>query len=127
MIDATHVAWPVATAAAANPTLPAAPPPPPVSRAVNRTSGSPSHYVRAQCHVTLGADRAPLLTRSITGIEPLMWASDYPHPEGTYPHSQATVARIFADLSADERHAVTFANAARLYDFDPVVLTGALA
>jgi predicted TIM-barrel fold metal-dependent hydrolase len=87
----------------------------------------PSHYVRAQCHVTLGADRTPLLTRSITGIEPLLWASDYPHPEGTYPHSQETVARIFAGLSADEQHAVTFANAARLYDLDAAALMGARA
>ena len=70
---------------------------------------------------------APLLTRSITGIEPLLWASDYPHPEGTYPHSQETVARIFGDLSADEQHAVTFANAARLYDLDAAALTGARA
>jgi predicted TIM-barrel fold metal-dependent hydrolase len=65
--------------------------------------------------VTLGADRAPLLTRDITGIEPLLWASDYPHPEGTYPHSQATVERIFAGLSDAELRAVTHDNAARLY------------
>jgi predicted TIM-barrel fold metal-dependent hydrolase len=75
----------------------------------------PSDYVRAQCFVTLGADRAPLLAREITGIEPLLWASDYPHPEGTFPHSQETVARIFAGLDADEIDAVTFGNAARLY------------
>ena len=49
----------------------------------------PSAYVTAQCHVTLGADRAPLLTREITGVEPLLWASDYPHPEGTFPESPA--------------------------------------
>ena len=55
----------------------------------------PSHYATTQCHVTLGADRAPLLAREITGVEPLLWASDYPHPEGTFPHSQAVVARIF--------------------------------
>ena len=46
-------------------------------------------YVKEQCHVTLGADRAPLLTREITGVGPLMWASDYPHPEGTFPRVPA--------------------------------------
>ena len=25
--------------------------------------------------------RSPILTREITGPEPLLWASDYPHPE----------------------------------------------
>lgn len=75
----------------------------------------PSEYVRRQCFVTLGADRAPLLAREVTGIAPLLWASDYPHPEGTFPHSQETVARIFAGLPEDEIDAVSFSNAARLY------------
>jgi predicted TIM-barrel fold metal-dependent hydrolase len=75
----------------------------------------PSAYVRRQCHVTLGADRAPLLAREITGVEPLMWASDYPHPEGTFPESQAVVARIFAGVPDDEVDAIVGGNAARLY------------
>jgi predicted TIM-barrel fold metal-dependent hydrolase len=78
----------------------------------------PSHYVKTQCFVTLGADRAPLLAREVTGIEPLLWASDYPHPEGTFPHSQETVARIFDGLSEDEIYAVSCGNAARLYGLD---------
>jgi predicted TIM-barrel fold metal-dependent hydrolase len=76
---------------------------------------APSAYVKRQCHVTLGADRAPLLTREITGIEPLLWASDYPHPEGTFPESQAVVARIFADVPEDEMQAIVGGNAAKLY------------
>jgi predicted TIM-barrel fold metal-dependent hydrolase len=76
----------------------------------------PSEYVRAQCYVTLGADRAPLLTREITGVEPLLWASDYPHPEGTFPESQQVVARIFAGLPDDVTQAIVHDNAARLYD-----------
>ena len=68
-----------------------------------KLAAPPSHYAKTQCHVTLGADRAPLLAREVTGIAPLLWASDYPHPEGTFPESQAVVARIFADLPEDER------------------------
>jgi predicted TIM-barrel fold metal-dependent hydrolase len=75
----------------------------------------PSTYVRRQCHVTLGADRAPLLTREITGIEALLWASDYPHPEGTFPESQQVVARIFAGVPEAETNAIVHDNAARLY------------
>jgi predicted TIM-barrel fold metal-dependent hydrolase len=80
-----------------------------------RLAAPPSHYATRQCFVTLGADRAPLLTREITGVGPLLWASDYPHPEGTFPHSREVVARIFADLTDAERRAVTHDNAARLY------------
>ena len=76
---------------------------------------APSEYVRRQCHVTLGADRAPLLTREITGIEPLLWASDYPHPEGTFPESQQVVERIFAGVPESDLRAIVHDNAARLY------------
>jgi predicted TIM-barrel fold metal-dependent hydrolase len=75
----------------------------------------PSDYVRRQCHVTLGADRAPLLTREITGVEPLLWASDYPHPEGTFPESQQVVERIFAGVPEADLQAIVHDNAARLY------------
>jgi predicted TIM-barrel fold metal-dependent hydrolase len=80
-----------------------------------KLAAPPSHYATTQCWVTLGADRAPLLTRDVTGIGPLLWASDYPHPEGTYPHSQETVSRIFAGLSDAEVQAVVHDNAAALY------------
>src|SRR5262249_59689459 len=75
----------------------------------------PSHYAKTQCFVTLGADRSPLLTREITGIDSLLWASDYPHPEGTFPHSQEVVERIFAGIPDDELQAIVGGNAARLY------------
>jgi predicted TIM-barrel fold metal-dependent hydrolase len=80
-----------------------------------KLAAPPSHYATTQCFVTLGADRAPLLARDVTGVGPLLWASDYPHPEGTYPNSQATVERIFAGLRDDEMQAVVHDNAARLY------------
>jgi predicted TIM-barrel fold metal-dependent hydrolase len=80
-----------------------------------KLSAPPSHYAKTQCYVTLGADRAPLLTREITGVEPLLWASDYPHPEGTFPESQTIVERIFAGVPEDELEAIVSGNAARLY------------
>lgn len=83
-----------------------------------KLAAPPSEYVRRQCHVTLGADRAPILTREITGVEPLLWASDYPHPEGTFPASQAVVARLLAGLPDDHVRAIAGANAARLYGLD---------
>ena len=78
----------------------------------------PSHYAKSQCFVTLGADRAPLLAREITGVDPLLWASDYPHPEGTFPESQAVVERIFAGIPESDVQAIVGGNAARVYDID---------
>jgi predicted TIM-barrel fold metal-dependent hydrolase len=46
-----------------------------------------------------------------------MWASDYPHPDSTFPHSRAAVAEAFAGLDADVVRKVTVENCARLYGF----------
>jgi len=62
-------------------------------------------------------DRAGLLARHITGVGNLMWASDYPHTDTTFPYSHAVVDREFgaARVPHDERRAITVDNCARLY------------
>ena len=75
----------------------------------------PSAYIRRQGHVTFGADESAVLNRGITGVEPLLWASDYPHPEGTWPETKSTLARLFADVDEDERNAIVGGTTARLY------------
>jgi predicted TIM-barrel fold metal-dependent hydrolase len=47
-----------------------------------------------------------------------MWGNDYPHPEGTWPHSQDVADGQFADLSDDELAAVVGGNAAKVFGFD---------
>ncbi len=78
----------------------------------------PSAYVRRQAHVTFGNDGAGVVNRGFTGIEPLLWASDYPHPEGTWPHTRETLERIFAGVDPAERALITGGTTARLYGLD---------
>lgn len=80
-----------------------------------KLDGLPSDYVKRQVHVTLGSDRAAILARAITGVEPLLWASDYPHPEGTWPHSRQVIERSFAGVPDGEIDAIVGTNAQRLY------------
>jgi predicted TIM-barrel fold metal-dependent hydrolase len=80
-----------------------------------KLDGLPSDYVKRQVHVTLGSDRAAILARAVTGVEPLLWASDYPHPEGTWPHSREVIERSFAGLPDGEIDAIVGTNAQRLY------------
>jgi predicted TIM-barrel fold metal-dependent hydrolase len=75
----------------------------------------PSEYVKRQVHVTLGSDRAAILARDITSVAPLLWASDYPHPEGTWPHSRQVIERSFAGVPEAEIDAIVGTNAQRLY------------
>ncbi len=79
----------------------------------------PSFYVRRQGHVTFGNDSAGVVNRGFTGVEPLLWASDYPHPEGTWPHTQETLARIFSGVDDGARRRITFETTARLYGLEP--------
>ena len=81
----------------------------------------PSFYVRRQGHVTFGNDAAGVVNRDFTGVEPLLWASDYPHPEGTWPHTQETLGRIFATVDPAERHRITYETTARLYGLEAPV------
>jgi predicted TIM-barrel fold metal-dependent hydrolase len=75
----------------------------------------PSHYVRCQGHVTFGNDPAAVAARELTGVEPLLWASDYPHPEGTWPHTQETLDRTLAEVPEPERAAIVGGTTAALY------------
>jgi hypothetical protein len=47
-----------------------------------------------------------------------MWGSDYPHDEGTYPHSREAIRSRFHELAPALKHKILATNAAELYDFD---------
>ena len=46
-----------------------------------------------------------------------MWGNDYPHPEGTWPESQARNAEQFDGVPDDEIRAIVSGNAARVFGF----------
>jgi predicted TIM-barrel fold metal-dependent hydrolase len=43
-----------------------------------------------------------------------MWANDYPHHEGTWPHSEEAIERTMPHLSDQARAKILGLNAARL-------------
>jgi predicted TIM-barrel fold metal-dependent hydrolase len=44
-----------------------------------------------------------------------MWASDYPHSDSTWPHSQKVIERDFSGVPEAELDALVRGNAAALY------------
>jgi predicted TIM-barrel fold metal-dependent hydrolase len=48
----------------------------------------------------------------------LMWASDHPHSDATWPDSQAVVAEHTAHLAPDVRDDILWRNCARLYGLE---------
>jgi predicted TIM-barrel fold metal-dependent hydrolase len=78
----------------------------------------PSHYLRRQIHATFQDDSVAIHNVALTGSEGLIWGSDYPHQEGTYPHSPEVVARLAAGLGPSDTANIFRDNAARLFNFD---------
>lgn len=80
----------------------------------------PSDYYRSNCYSTVAEDPAGLILCEPYGLgDNLMWANDYPHHEGTWPHSAEAIERTFQNhVSEENRKKILGLNAARLYGFD---------
>jgi predicted TIM-barrel fold metal-dependent hydrolase len=75
----------------------------------------PSELFRRQFSCVLTDDRAAILAREITGTEVLMWGSDYPHNDSSWPDSAKVLDSVLAGVDARERRQIVHDNAARLY------------
>jgi predicted TIM-barrel fold metal-dependent hydrolase len=83
---------------------------------------APSEYLRRQVHATFQDDPVGMHNVALTGADVLLWGSDYPHEEGTTPHSRAVVARLAVGHDRDTVRRVFRDTTARLFHFDPEVL-----
>jgi predicted TIM-barrel fold metal-dependent hydrolase len=79
---------------------------------------SPSTYFKRQFWATFEDDRPGVLTRHLLGVDRLMWGSDYPHTEGTFPFSIQRISQDFAGVPEAETRLMTHDNAAHLYGID---------
>jgi predicted TIM-barrel fold metal-dependent hydrolase len=77
----------------------------------------PSHYWRNNVHYTFMRDRTAILARDIIGVDRLMWASDFPHGDSTWPDSRKVLEEELGDIPAVEQRMILHDNAARLYGF----------
>ncbi len=75
----------------------------------------PSEVFKRQVWATYQSDAVGLHLVEFFGDGHMMWASDYPHPDSTWPHSEETVARETAHLSPETKRKILHDNAAALY------------
>jgi predicted TIM-barrel fold metal-dependent hydrolase len=86
---------------------------------VGKLSLRPSEYWARQCHVGASFLRpAEVPLRNAIGTDRVMWGSDYPHKEASFPYSHLAMRLAFADVEPGEVQALLGANAARLYGLD---------
>ena len=77
----------------------------------------PSEYWRGQMFATFQIDRTGLEQIERIGAETVMWGSDFPHPDGTWPDSMQILKPQLEGVPASTRKKILFENAARLYGF----------
>ena len=53
----------------------------------------------------------------------MLWGSDYPHSESTFPQSRKILAEILDGVPEDEQAKIAAGNTARVYNFDVARLT----
>ena len=80
----------------------------------------PSAYFRRNCFATFQDDPAGLaLAEAYDLTDNFLWTNDYPHHEGSWPHSAAAIERTMGRLADESRAKILGLNAARLFGLDP--------
>ena len=77
----------------------------------------PSDFFHDNVFVTFQEDELGIALRSVIGVDNILWGSDYPHRESTWPNSRKVLAEVLQGLSEEEKRKISFSNAARLYNF----------
>lgn len=86
-------------------------------------SMSPREYFQQNCYI--GASFLPkheIHNRHKIGIEKLMWGSDYPHMEGTWPNTMEYMRETYVDIPEHEIRMLLGESAAKLFEFDMKII-----
>lgn len=79
----------------------------------------PSEYFDRNCAIgSSNTRRRELARRHEIGIGNIMWGSDFPHPEGTWPHTRQFLRDAFWDIPVHDTARILGTNAAEFYAFD---------
>ena len=77
----------------------------------------PSDFFHQSVYISFQEDNLAIQMRHAIGAGNLMWGSDYPHGEGTFPRSREVLGQILQGVPDSERAMFTGGNAARVYRF----------
>lgn len=91
-----------------------------LANAQSLLSKPPSDYFRSNVWLSITAAPDEWAAREKLGADRLMWGSDYPHNESTWPHSMEQVGKTIAKLGVPEADVrrIMGENAAKVWGFD---------
>jgi predicted TIM-barrel fold metal-dependent hydrolase len=77
---------------------------------------TPSEYFARQCWVSFEIDEATLpVLAPFVGVDRIVWGSDYPHADSTFPGAVEELRTTIAPLPSAHQQRILSANAAALY------------
>jgi len=79
----------------------------------------PSEYFKQSIFCSIMMDTVAMKNIDTLPADNLVFSTDYPHPEGTWPESQRRVGLQVAGWNAEDIEKFTHKNAERLYGFPP--------
>ena len=75
----------------------------------------PSDFFRSNVFIGFQEEDLGIQLRHHVGVDNLLWGSDYPHAESTFPKSREILERIFEGIPEDEKAKIAGENTAGLY------------
>ena len=78
----------------------------------------PSDYFHRNVFLSFQEDALGVRDRHIIGVDNLLWGSDYPHFESTFPRSREIIEEILTECTEEEKAKIVGGNAARIYRLD---------
>ena len=77
----------------------------------------PRDYFRRNIFLSFQEDALGIkMLRDIIGVDNLLWGSDYPHQESTFPRSKEILQEILVDCTEEEKAKITCDNTVRVYN-----------
>jgi predicted TIM-barrel fold metal-dependent hydrolase len=75
----------------------------------------PSYYFDRNIYCSFISDKVGVALRHFPGGKNIMWSSDYPHSETTFPHSHEVIAGHFKGVSDEDRDWILSGCAEKFY------------
>ncbi|CAL9401964.1 amidohydrolase family protein [Streptomyces sp. enrichment culture] len=86
-------------------------------------SRPPHEYLDRQVFVcATNTKRRELAQRYEIGVDNILWGSDFPHPEGTWPNTRGWLRDTFHDIPVTETRRMLGESAAEIFGFDTAAL-----
>ncbi|HJU17108.1 MAG TPA: amidohydrolase family protein [Stellaceae bacterium] len=82
----------------------------------------PSDFFHRDVVLSFQEDAIGIRLRNVISVDNMMWGSDYPHSEATFPRSRKILSEILAGVP-DEQAKIAGGNTAHVYKFDVARLT----